>query len=206
VGWCGEYSVTETESFLMKMNLVIDLATAADWHVWLENHYDSEREVWLTYHKAGSGQPSIGYEDSVDEALCFGWIDSIIQKIGEERYERKFTPRTDTAKWSVSNKRLVATLIREERMTELGLSKLGDASDFREDLADETPRALVIPVEVEQGLKSSLLAWETFNKLASSHKRRYIGWIMAAKRPETVQKRIAESIALLERGQTLGLK
>jgi Uncharacterized protein conserved in bacteria len=190
----------------MKMNLIVDLPTLADWHAWLEQHHNSEREVWLTYHKAASGQPSIDYEDSVEEALCFGWIDSIIQKIDEERYARKFTPRTDTAKWSVSNKRRVAKLMREGRMTEAGLSKLSEADDFREDLIDDSPRELVIPVEVERGLQASPLAWETFSKLPPSHQRRYIGWITAAKRPETLQKRIAESISLLEKGERLGLK
>jgi uncharacterized protein YdeI (YjbR/CyaY-like superfamily) len=190
----------------MKMNLAIYLATAAEWHNWLEEHHASESEAWLIYYKAGTGKASIDYDISVEEALCFGWIDSLIQKIDEERYARKFTPRTDTAKWSVSNKHRVAKLIREGRMTEIGLAKIGDLSDFREDLVDTSPRTLEIPAEVEQGLKSSPLAWENFNKLPPSHRRRYIGWIIAAKRAETVQKRIAEAIVLLEQGQPLGLK
>jgi uncharacterized protein YdeI (YjbR/CyaY-like superfamily) len=190
----------------MKMNLTVDLATAAEWRAWLEEHQTSESEAWLIYYKAGTGYPSIAYEDSVEEALCFGWIDSLIQKVDEGRYARKFTPRTNTAKWSVSNKRRVAKLIREGRMTEAGLAKIGDLSDFREDLVDAAPRGLGIPTEVEQGLKASAQAWENYSQLPPSQRRLYIGWITAAKRPETVQKRIAEAITLLEQGQRLGLK
>jgi uncharacterized protein YdeI (YjbR/CyaY-like superfamily) len=190
----------------MKMSNTIYLVTAAEWHHWLEQHHASEREIWLIFYKAGTGQPSINYEDAVEEALCFGWIDSLIQKIDEERYARKFTPRTDSAKWSVSNKRRVAKLIREGRMTEIGLAKIGDLSDFREDLEDDRPKVLETPAEVERGLKASPLAWENFSKMAFSYRRLYIAWITAAKRPETVQKRIAESIERLEQNLPLGLK
>ena len=190
----------------MQMNNAIYLVTAAEWHRWLEQYHADEKETWLIFYKSGTGQPSIDYEDAVEEALCFGWIDSLIQKVDEERYARKFTPRTNTAKWSVSNKRRVAKLLREGRMTAAGQAKIGDAADFREDLVDEKPKTLEIPAEVESGLRSSALAWQNFCKLPPSHRRRYIGWITAAKRPETVQKRMLEAIALLEKGQMLGLK
>jgi len=188
------------------MNNAIYLATAAEWHVWLSEHHKQEKEAWLIYYRANSGQPSIAYEDSVEEAPCFGWIDSLIQKIDEERYARKFTPRVDTAKWSVSNKRRVAKLLREGRMTEAGLAKIGDASDFREDLTEVRPQTLEIPLEVETGLRSSPLAWENFCTMALSYRRLYVAWITAAKRPETMQKRIREAIGRLEQNLPLGLK
>lgn len=188
----------------MNMEKAIYLATTAEWHKWLELHNSQEREVWLIFYK--NGQPNISYEDAVEEALCFGWIDSLIHKIDEERYARKFTPRTNTAKWSPSNKRRVAKLQREGRMTATGLSKLGGSSDFHEDLVVTKPKILEIPPEVEAGLKVSALAWQNFNKLPTSQRRMYILWITSAKRAETVQKRIAESIERLEQGQPLGLK
>lgn len=188
------------------MNNLVYLANSAEWHTWLEQHYAREKETWLIFYKAGTGQPSIDYEEAVEEALCFGWIDSLIQKIDEESYARKFTPRTNTAKWSVSNKRRVSKLLREGRMTEAGLAKMGDLSDFREDLVDPKPKTLEIPTEVERGLRSSPLAWENFCKMALSYRRLYVSWITNAKRPETVQKRIRESIERLERNLPLGLK
>ena len=85
------------------------------WRAWLERHHAAATEIWLVYYKKGTGRPSIPYEDSVEEALCFGWIDSLIRKLDEERYARKFTPRTDTTKWSVSNKRRVETRLGNAR-------------------------------------------------------------------------------------------
>ena len=190
----------------MKIDDAIYFVTAQEWHDWLEQHHAHEKEAWLIFIKAGAGKPSIGYEEAVEEALCFGWIDSIIKKMDEERYARKFTPRINTAKWSVSNKRRVAKLLREGRMTEAGLAKIDDLSDFRENLIETRPKPLEVPVEIEHGLSSSPLAWENFCKMAPTYQRIYIGWITSAKRPETVQRRIKESIERLEQNLPLGPK
>jgi uncharacterized protein YdeI (YjbR/CyaY-like superfamily) len=96
----------------------------SDWRKWLEKNHDREQEVWLVYFKPASGKTGIDYETSVEEALCFGWIDSIIQKIDEEKYARKFNPRCMDSQWSESNKRRVAKVIRERRMTEVGIAKV----------------------------------------------------------------------------------
>ena len=175
------------------------------WREWLSEHGASEKEVWLVYYKASSGKPTISYEDSLEEALCFGWVDSIIQKIDEEKYSRKFTPRKIGSKWSELNKHLVAKLVMEGRMTEAGMAKV----DFplAEAPASRPKRpALVLPDWLKQGLMTNPAAWENFQKLAPSHQRNYIGWISDAKREETRQKRIQEAIRRLERNETLGLK
>ena len=98
--------------------------TPAEWREWLQNNHDRSTGVWLVFHKKGSGLPSIDYEDAVIEALCFGWIDSIIKKIDEEQYARKFTPRNDNSIWSASNKVRIEKLINSGRMTEIGLAKI----------------------------------------------------------------------------------
>ena len=190
----------------MKMALSLYMRSAEEWRGWLVHNHALAKEVWLIFYKTGSTLPCITYDESLDEALCYGWIDSLIQKIDEERYARKFTPRTNTAKWSVSNKRRAARLIREGRMTEMGLAKIGDLSDFREDLIDERPKTLEIPEIVARGLQTSAAAWDFFNSLPPSQRKRYVGWIMSAKRIETVQKRILEAIVLLEKEQPLVLK
>ncbi|HLE90268.1 MAG TPA: hypothetical protein VI753_03890, partial [Anaerolineales bacterium] len=87
----------------------------ADWRNWLTKNHDREREVWLVYFKAASGTTNIDYESSVEETLCFGWIDSIIQKIDEVKYARKFNPRRMGSKWSETNKRRIVKVIREGR-------------------------------------------------------------------------------------------
>jgi uncharacterized protein YdeI (YjbR/CyaY-like superfamily) len=181
--------------------------TAADrsmWRVWLAEHASTETEIWLVYYKKHTGKLSVAYKDSLEEALCYGWVDSLIQKIDEDKYARKFTPRKAGSNWSEVNRRLVAKLVRDGLMTEAGLARV----DFP--LPDlETPRlrpaALEIPEWLESALKTNPIAWENFKNLPPSHQRRYIGWIADAKREETRDKRIHEAIALFEEKKRLGI-
>ena len=108
----------------MKITQTFNAPDRAAWREWLAKHGATESEIWLVYYKAGTGKPTISYEDSLEEALCFGWVDSIIQKIDEEKYARKFTPRKAGSKWFELNKHLVAKLVREGRMTEAGKAKV----------------------------------------------------------------------------------
>ena len=174
------------------------------WRAWLERHHAAATEIWLVYYKKGTGRQSILYEDSVEEALCFGWIDSLIRKLDEERYARKFTPRTDTTKWSESNKRRVEKLIREGRMTPAGLASLGDLGAGSPLPASK--RDWEMPAELTQALAGNGTARHNFEKLAPSHRRQYVGWIASAKKPETRLRRAAEAMALLERNEKLGMK
>ena len=179
-----------------------------DWRKWLAKNYDKEKELWLIYYKENTGKPSIPYEDSVEEALCFGWIDSIVKKMDEEKYARKFTPRTDKTKWSVLNKRRVKKLIKEGRMTKIGLSKIGPSVLKRKEVTvkEGLKKKLEIPDYLKKSLMKNRKAWQNFTKLAPSYQRNYIGWIISAKKPETRQKRIKEAIELLVKNKKLGLK
>ena len=174
-------------------------------------------------YKVHTGQPCIPYEDSVEEALCFGWIDSLIQRIDEQRYARKFTPRRAGSAWSDTNKRRVAKVIREgrgsslphgsdmalcdwnppARMTAAGLAKI----DYPLEEPPPAPKRkeLVLPVWLVEGLKTSPQAWENFEKLPPSHQRRYAGWISDAKQEATRQRRIQEAIRMLEKNERLGI-
>jgi uncharacterized protein YdeI (YjbR/CyaY-like superfamily) len=189
----------------MKMNQTFTAPDRVTWREWLAEHGASESEIWLVYYKAGTGKATISYEDSLEEALCFGWVDSIIQKIDEEKYARKFTPRKPGSKWSELNKHLVAKLIKEGRMTEAGMAKV-------EFVLEEAPTArpkrsdLPLPDWLKEGLMASPRAWENFSKLPPSHQRNYILWVSEARREETRQKRIGEAIAMLQKNERLGLK
>jgi len=149
-----------------------------------------------------------------EEALCFGWIDSLIQKIDDEKFARKFNPRRAGSKWSELNKHLVAKLVKEGRMTGAGLATV----DFTLPEAD-APRPkrpeLPLPDWLKAGLMISPQAWENFNSLPPSrgspgsstgHRREYIGWITDAKKEETRQRRIQEAIRRLEKNERLGMK
>jgi uncharacterized protein YdeI (YjbR/CyaY-like superfamily) len=189
----------------MKMSQTFTAPDRASWREWLSDHGPSETEIWLVYYKAGTGKITISYEESLEEALCFGWVDSLIQKIDEQKYARKFTPRKPGSKWSELNKHLVAKLIKEGRMTETGLVKV----DFPlEEAASARPKRpdLALPDWFKVGLMTSPKAWENFCKLPPSHRRNYILWVSEAKREETRQKRIKEAIGRLEKNERLGLK
>src|SRR5262249_37343211 len=142
-----------------------------EWRAWLQKHGQSETEVWIIYYKKHSGQPRIPYDDAVEEALCFGWVDSILKKIDEEKFAQKFTPRRDWNKWSALNKQRLRKLIREGRMTEAGLLKLDLAS------LDEGPKKKQgkgdpdVPPFVQKALRASAKAWKNFQNLAPSHRR-----------------------------------
>jgi uncharacterized protein YdeI (YjbR/CyaY-like superfamily) len=189
----------------MEITKTTSAANRAEWRAWLERHHATETEVWLAYTKKGSKKPSVTYLESLEEALCFGWIDSLIQKIDEEKYARKFNPRRAGSKWSELNKYLVAKLVKEGRMTAAGLVKV----DFSLPEAD-APRPkrpeLPLPDWLKAGLMISPKAWENFNSLPPSHRRMYIGWISDAKKEETRQRRLQEAIGRLEKNERLELK
>jgi uncharacterized protein YdeI (YjbR/CyaY-like superfamily) len=107
-------------------------ANRNDWRQWLRENHDTEKEVWLIYYKTNTGKVTISYEDSVEEALCFGWVDSTIKKIDDRRFARKFTPRTSKSTWSEANKKRVEKMIREGKMTEIGLTRIREAKDSGE--------------------------------------------------------------------------
>ncbi len=178
-----------------------------EWRKWLSRNHSTENGLWIIYYKKATGKPNIPYEDVVEEALCFGWIDSTIKRVDEEKYIRKFTPRKDKSIWSALNKKRTEKIIRESRMTEAGLAKIKIAKENGQwDKADRPDLDLTISPEFAEMLKNNPQAKENFEKLAPSYRKQYIGWINAAKQPETRQKRIQESISLLEKGEKLGLK
>lgn len=186
----------------------LDFKDRQAWRVWLsENHNKEPEGIWLIYHKGKAASSSLAYDESVEEALCFGWIDSIIKKIDEEKYCRKFTPRRRGSNWSVLNKKRIRKMIEAGRMTEHGLSKIEEAKkDGTWDL-DSTPQiGLEIPEALALAFEQNKSARVFFETLPPTEQKRYIWWVSNAKRPETKAKRLDESIRLLASGQKLGLR
>ncbi len=182
--------------------------TRNEWRNWLAQNHDQVKDgIWLVFHKKRAGQPSLEYEESVEDALCFGWIDSIIKRIDDQKYCRKFTPRKDGSRWSNTNKKRVKKVIEEGKMTEFGLAKVEAAKKSGQWELDPTP---TIQLEVPQGLADALArnkrARDFFESLAPTYQKQFIGWIVTAKRPETKAKRIKESAALLAKAKKLGLR
>jgi uncharacterized protein YdeI (YjbR/CyaY-like superfamily) len=179
-----------------------------EWRDWLKENHHQEQEIWLVYYKKKTGKKSIPYGASVEEALCFGWIDSIIKKIDDSRYARKFTPRTENSNWSALNINRAERMIQAGLMTEHGLRlvEAAKAAGKWEKPVQKPVLSYQIHPDFEKALRSSKIARENFDDLAPSYQKQYIGWIQTAKRETTRQRRIAESIRLLEQGQKLGLK
>jgi uncharacterized protein YdeI (YjbR/CyaY-like superfamily) len=177
--------------------------TRGEWRAWLARHHDRAEVVWLVYYKAHTGKPRVAYDDAVEEALCFGWIDSIVRRLDDERYAQKFTPRRPGSSWSDSNRRRVKELVRRGLMTPAGLRTLADK------VARSRPppsREVALAPELEEELRANERACRFFGGLAPSYRRLYVRWIMSAKRAATRTGRVREAIRLLAAGKKLGLK
>jgi uncharacterized protein YdeI (YjbR/CyaY-like superfamily) len=185
----------------MKITKSFTPSGRSDWRNWLAMNHDSEQEVWLVYFKSASGSINLDYESSVEEALCFGWIDSIIQAIDEEKYARKFNPRRPGSKWSETNQRRVVKMMREGRMNEAGVAKVTfDVNKIDSNSPKPQRSPITMPEKMKRVLKSRRL-WKAFQEISPSFKRNYILWISDAKKPETFERRIKMMIEELMAGK-----
>jgi uncharacterized protein YdeI (YjbR/CyaY-like superfamily) len=173
------------------------------WRSWLENNGASKKAVWLVFYKKHTGKPTVSYEEAVEEAVCFGWIDGMLRKMDNQRYAQKFTPRSEKTVWSETNVRRAEKMIREGRMTEAGLAKYRGAP-VRAPLASRLGSGF--PPTLLKFLKAETKAFSFFKKLAPSQQRLYIGWVASAKQDETRRRRLEEMILKLKKGEKLGMK
>ena len=179
--------------------------TADQWRKWLDEHHDSESEVWLIFHKRHTGVASIAHKDALDEALCFGWVDSLVKRLDDRRYAVKFTPRRGDSRWSATNRKRYEALKASGRLKPAGISRAPTDHGY-----DPRPARFKMPSKlpryIETALRKRPAALRYFKALAPSHRRRYVGWIESAKREETKARRLKEGIRLLAAGKELGLK
>ncbi|MEN8202115.1 MAG: YdeI/OmpD-associated family protein [Bacteroidota bacterium] len=184
------------------------VSSVEDWREWLKKHFSKEGGIWLVFKKKGAGAVPFDYQMALDEALCYGWVDSLLKSVDEREYMRKFTPRKASSTWSEHNKKHVARLIREGRMKDAGMKTIEVAK--AKGMWDKG----IKPPEVNDQLPGALLsafqehrdARYTYFNMPLTHQKQYNIWINMAKRAETVRKRVEESIRLLEQGKELGLK
>lgn len=179
----------------------LEVRTRDQWRRWLAKHHASSAGIWLVRHKQHTGVHSMSYEDLVCEALCFGWIDSLIRRLDSDRYAIKVTPRRPTSKWSDKNRRRWSQLEAAGLLAPAGLAAAPTANRYA-----ARPRIPKLPAYVAKALKTNVKAWRFFQQLAPGCQRDFVVWIHMAKRAETRERRIRESIALLAAGKKLGLK
>lgn len=174
-----------------------------EWRTWLRDNYSDVRELWLVFYKKHTGRPSIPYDAAVEEALCFGWIDSIIKRLDDDRYVRKFTPRKAVSEWSDLNLRRAEKMKKAGKMTKAGLARLPKNVKPKPPTPSPEPG---IPGFIADALKANPQAMEFFEQLAPSYQRNCVQWISSAKKEETRQRRLSEAITLFTRREKLGMK
>ncbi|TAH35224.1 MAG: hypothetical protein EYC70_13380 [Planctomycetota bacterium] len=178
--------------------------TPDQWRKWLDEHHDSESEVWLVFYKLHTGVGSIAYLDALDAALCFGWVDSLVKRLDESRYARKFTPRKADSRWSAINRKRYAALKAAGRLQPGGIHRAPTDRSYGPRPRFRMPATL--PRYIQAALRKQPAARRHFEGLTPSQRRRYVGWIESAKREETKARRLQEAIRLLAAGKPLGLK
>ncbi len=163
---------------------------------WLKQNHATSKGIWLVYYKKNSGKPSISYPEAVKEALCFGWIDSRVNAINDERYMQVFTPRKAKSVWSALNKKYIAELLEQNLMTEAGLKIIEIAKQNGQWESLDKVEALEIPDDLAKAFKKNKTAKTNFEKFAPSSRKLILQWLASAKREETRQKRIEEAVTL----------
>jgi uncharacterized protein YdeI (YjbR/CyaY-like superfamily) len=180
---------------------MLDIRTRKQWRTWLRKNHKSSPGVWVMCHKEHTGVPSIPPEDLVREALCFGWIDSLVKRLDDDRYARKVTPRKPTSRWSDLNRRRWAELDAAGLLEAAGKA----ASPTKNSYAPK-PVIPELPAYIAKAFKANVKAWAFFKTLPARERRNFVVWIHIAKREETRARRIREAVGLLARGEKLGLK
>jgi uncharacterized protein YdeI (YjbR/CyaY-like superfamily) len=181
----------------MDVGETLDVSTRAGWRSWLRRNHARKKEIWLVYHAKADGKRSVAYNDAVDEALCFGWIDSTVKKLGPHSRAQRFTPRRKGSPVSEMNQARARRLVRERRMTAVGLAALGSA-------LRRVP--LVVAPDVRSALRAEPGAWARFERLPASYKRIRLGFIEGARgRPETFATRLRYFVRMTAQGNRFGM-
>jgi len=166
---------------------------------WLEKNHQTEKELLVGFYKVGSGTPSMSWPESVDEALCFGWIDGIRKSIDDTSYTIRFTPRKPTSIWSAINIKKMDELIKKGLMQPAGLAAFQHRKEEKSRVYIHENKAKKLSTDFEKKFKANKKAWEYFSKQAPSYQKLIIGWIMGAKQEATQLSRLEKTIAESEK-------
>ncbi len=178
--------------------------TPAAFRAWLKKHHNTADELWVGYYRKDSGKPTISWSESVDEALCFGWIDGVRKKISDEAYTNRFTPRRPGSRWSAINIAKVAELTKQKRMQAAGLAAFARRSEAKSRTYSYEQKATgTFEKPLDRVFKANKSAWQFFQAQAPYYRRVMSGWVNGAKQPETRRRRLDKLIAACESGKPL---
>jgi len=178
-----------------ELNNALLFKNKKDWRNWLEKNHKTANEVWLIHYKKSSDKMSFNHFDAVEEAICFGWIDSKLKKIDQERFILRYSPRKLKSPWSKINKETAEKMISLGRMTESGFNKIKEAK--KQGFWNSAYTNLVkekLPSDLKNALIKDKKAWDNFQNFANSYRNMYIGWVKNAKTDETRNRRIFEVV------------
>ena len=185
----------------MEIGKTLYVSDREQWRAWLAEYHDKEKEIWLIYYKKGSGKPRIPYNDAVDEALCYGWIDSIVKGIDDKKYTQRFTPRKPKSNLSAMNRERVYRLLEQGKMTAAGLAAIEHVFD-----PDEQPAEPEIAPDIEQALQQDRETWQNFQGFPDSYKRIRIAFIEGARsRPEVFEQRLQHFLKMTAQNKRFGM-
>jgi uncharacterized protein YdeI (YjbR/CyaY-like superfamily) len=177
----------------------------AAWRAWLAANHSRKDELWLVYYKKGSGRRSVTYMEALEEALCFGWIDSTVNAVDAERYAQRWTPRKDKSIWSARNKAIVARLEAGGLMTAAGKAKILTAKRNGSWHAIDAVDVVLDPPRDFLDALARAEAGAAFDRLPATPKKLFVGWIIQAKRPETRARRIDIAVRMIQTGRRPGI-
>jgi uncharacterized protein YdeI (YjbR/CyaY-like superfamily) len=189
----------------MKLSNTVSVDSRKAWRAWLRKNHTREDEVWLVSHKRHTGRDAIAVEDAIEEALCFGWIDSTIRRIDDATFARKFSRRRPGSEWSALNTRRVRKLIEEGKMTAAGLAAFETPSRPIDRMAPRDA-PLEPPADLTKAIARDKQARANYERFPPSAKRLYHAWVLNAKRPETRARRVAEAVERIANNEKALLK
>jgi uncharacterized protein YdeI (YjbR/CyaY-like superfamily) len=183
----------------MNLTKTLYVTNRKDWRSWLKNN-QKEKEIWLIYYKKASGKPRISYNEAVEEALCYGWIDSTAKKVDEERYAQRFTPRNRKSNLSEMNKERIRRLIKQRKMTNIGLKAVDHAFDKNK------IEKFVIAPDILKALKADSQTWKNFQNFSEGYKRVRIGYIEHSRENKQIfQSRLNNFIKMTAKNKKFGM-
>lgn len=177
--------------------------TAADFRKWLEENHQTESELLVGFYKVGTRKPSITWSESVDEAICFGWIDGIRKSVDDESYTIRFTPRNPKSNWSAVNIKKVEEMIRLGKMAPAGLAAFEKRSEARSEVYSYENKPEQFSPELETRFKEDDVAWDFFSRQSQSYKRTTMFYVMSAKQEATRFSRLVKLIDACAQGKRI---
>lgn len=179
----------------MEVTKTLHVTDRKDWRKWLRGHYKTEKDIWLVYYKKETGKPRISYNDAVEEALCFGWIDSTLKSLDEKRSAQRFSPRKPKSPYSPANKERLRKLIKQRKVIK----------EVRKTLGNILEEKFEIPNDILNEIKANKESWKHFQTFSDAYKRIRIGFIEGARqRPEEFKKRLRYFIKMTEKNKQFG--